>query len=324
MDTRTSSKSTASARRRTASNRTVSRTEPLSRDELRQKKYNERRRKRRRNRMIGYGVAIVLLVIAEVVLSITVFFKIGSIVVTGDEVYNSETIIEASQLNIGDNMFMFSKKDVSSLVEEELPYIEQLAIKRSPTGKLTFIVTAAKTVMAIDNGDSYVLLSHNCKVLEDAAEAIDEGVAIIGTSTVVSTVPGTRAEFENSSDSDTLTRLEDILIANSVSKITQIDITDYTNIKLKYDMRVTLKIGTVSSFEEKLDFINATLEKLDKDEPNFTGTVDFTIENKAFINFGEDEMTTAAPEIPTEEGEAASEIAGEEASEESGETTTAA
>lgn len=270
--------------------------------------------------MIGYGVAIVVLVIAAVVLSITVFFKIGSIVVTGDEVYNSETIIEASELNIGDNMFMFSKSEVSALVEEELPYIEQLAIKRSPTGKLTFIVTAAKAVMAIDRGDSYVLLSHNCKVLEDAAETIDEGVAIIGTSSVISTVPGTTAEFENTSDSETLTRLEDILIANSVAKITQIDITDYTNVKLKYDMRVTLKVGTVSSLEEKLDFISATLEKLDKDEPNFSGTVDFTIENKAFINFGEDEMTTAAPEIPTEEAEAAAEIAPEE----TGETTTAA
>ena len=320
MDSKTTKKRTAAVRRRTAYKQTGGRSEPMSRDELRQKKYLERRRKRRRNRIIGYSAAIVVLLIAAIVLSITVFFKIGSFVVTGDEVYNSETIIEASELKIGDNMFMFSKSDVSSLVEEKLPYIESLAIKRSPTGKLTFTVTAAKAVMAIDKGDSYVLLSHNCKVLEDAAETIDEGVAIINTSAVISAVTGRTAEFENSSDCETLTKLEDILLANSIGKITQINILDYTNIRLKYDMRVTLKIGTLSSFEEKLDFINATLNKLDNDEPNFNGTVDFTIENKAFINFGEDAMTTAPAETPTEPAEPESEIS----SEETGETTTAA
>jgi hypothetical protein len=292
----------------------------MSRDELRQKKYQERKRKRRRNRIIGYGVAIAVLITVAVVLSITVFFKISNIVVTGDEVYNNETIIEASELKIGDSMFMFSKDDVSSLVEEKLPYVETLAIKRSPTGKLTFIVTAAKAVMAIDRGDCYVLLSHNCKVLEDATEAIDEGVAIISASNAVSTVPGRTAEFENSSDGDILTRLQDILLANSVGNITQIDINDYSNIKLKYDMRVTLKIGSLSSFEEKIDFINATLDKLDADEPNFSGTVDFTIENKAFINYGEDEMTTVPAQIPAQPSEEIAETTADETSE----TTTAA
>ena len=320
MDEKTTKRRPTPTKRRTAARQTVSRSEPMSRDELRQQKYLERRRKRRRNRIIGYSVAIVALIIAAVVLSITVFFKIGNIVVTGDEVYNSETVIEASKLNIGDNMFMFSKEEVSSAVEEALPYVESLAIKRSPTGKLTFIITAAKAVMAIDRGDSYVLLSHNCKVLEDSAEAVDEGVAIINTSPVVSTVAGRTAEFENASDGETLTRLEDILLANSVGNITQIDITDYSNIKLKYNMRVTLKIGTVSSFEEKLDFINATLTKLDNDEPNFSGTVDFTIENKAFINFGEDEMTTAPAEVPAQTDEAVS----QETAEQPTETTTAA
>ena len=79
MDGKTTKRRTAPAKRRTAARQMVSRSEPMSRDELRQQKYLERRRKRRRNRIIGYSVAIVALIIAAVVLSITVFFKIGNI-----------------------------------------------------------------------------------------------------------------------------------------------------------------------------------------------------------------------------------------------------
>ena len=128
--------------------------EPMSRDELRHKRYLERRRRRRRN------------LILAVVLSLTVFFKISSFEVAGDEVYSAEQIIEASGLKNGENLFGFEKEDVSAQVEQTLPYVGNIEIKRSMTGKITFTVTAAKAVMAIDNGESFCMLDRNCKVLE--------------------------------------------------------------------------------------------------------------------------------------------------------------
>lgn len=267
----------------------------MSRDELRNKRYLERKRKRRRNKIIIYSVAAVLTVILAVVLSVTVFFKISSFDVKGDEVYAPEDIVTASELTQGSNLFGFDRENVAGLVETKLPYVSELAIKRSLTGKVTMTVKAAKAVMAIDHGDSYTLLDASCKVLEAETQSINEDVAVLKASNAVTLEVGHRAEFENPDDAETLTRLWETLNANELTKITSIDITDQTNIRLKYDMRITLKIGPLSSFPDKIEFIKATLKKLDNDEPSFTGTMDFTIENKAFVNDVDEEKTTVPP-----------------------------
>lgn len=292
------------------------RSAPKSRDELRRERYLERRRKRKRNLIIGYSAAAVAVVIVAVVLSLTVFFKISSFEVGGDEIYSPDEIIAASELKNGENLFAFDKQEVADLVETKLPYVGELAIKRSPTGKITFTVTVAKAVMAIDNGDSYTLLDASCKVLETETQSINEDVAIIVTSPVTRAEAGYIAEFENTEDVANLTRLAEIISVSELEKITQYDVTDINNLTLKYDMRITLKVGMLASLESKTDFIKATLKKLDGEEPAFKGTIDFTIDNKAFVNDIDEQATTLpAPAEPETEAPEQGE---------SGETTTVA
>lgn len=283
----------------------ATRSEPMSRDELRNKRYLELKRKRRRNRLIAYGAAAVVIVILAVVLSLTVFFKISSFDVKGDEVYAPEDIVAATELSKGGNLFGFDRENVAELVEVKLPYVSDLSIKRSLTGKVTLTVTAAKAVMAIDNGDSYTLLDSSCKVLEAETQTINEDVAVLKASNASALETGRTAEFENPDDVSTLIRLWEIINANGFTKVTQVDITDPTNIRLKYDMRITLKIGSLSSLEGKIEFIKATLAKLDSEEPSFSGTMDFTIDNKAFVNDVDEEKTTEAP--PAEPSDEAAE-----------------
>lgn len=272
--------------------------EPMSRDELRSLKNMERRKKHRRNQLIGYAIAIIAVIIAAVILSITVFFKISNISVAGDEIYANSEIISASKLKNGDNLFTFNKNDVASDIEKKLPYIESVEVKRSLTGKVVFTVTAAKASLAVDRGDSYILLSSSCKVLEDNVQVLNEDAAVIKASKLLSGAPGTVAEFENENDQHTISELAGLIAQNEIQGISEIDITDYSEIKLVYNQRIILKIGTASDFEKNIDFIKATLKKIDTDEPYFSGMIDFTIENKAFINDNITEKQTQAAEEP--------------------------
>lgn len=314
---RTSTRS-ASSRARTSSG------EPMSRDEVRSMKNFERRKRHRRNQLIGYAIAIVVVVIAAVVLSLTVFFKISNITVTGDEIYSNSEIIEASKLKNGDNLFTFSKADVKNDIERKLPYVESVEIKRSPTGKVTFTITAAKAKLAIDRGNSYILLSTSCKVLEENVQAINEDATLVTASELVSATPGVSAEFENENDAQTIAKIADIIEKNEILNINGIDITDYTDIKLAYNQRITLKVGSVVLFEKNADFIKATLEKIDTDEPYFSGVIDFTIENKAFINDNAAETTTQPSEEPKtdENGEVKTEKNTENTTEKADDTDT--
>lgn len=279
----------------------------MSRDELRSKRNLERRKKRRRNKIIGYTVVIILIIAAAIALSLTVFFKIQSINVTGDDIYNAETIVAASGLNVGENMFKSSKKDISNKLETSLPYIESVHVKRSPTGNVTLAITDAKAELAIDCGEGYILLNKNGKVLEDGVVSINEDVATVTASTIVTATPGDIIVFENEQDTQTLKDIKSIIDNKQIEKITDINITQNSSVVLTYDMRITLEVGMVSTLEQKMDFVKATLDKLNSDEPNFEGSIDFTVENKAFVN-EKTEQTTAAPIVaaqPEAQGEAA-------------------
>lgn len=67
-------------------------------------------KKRRIKKLIALILGIIIIIAVAITLSLTVFFRIDNVAVTGDEIYNNEDIIAASQINIGDNMFMTSKK----------------------------------------------------------------------------------------------------------------------------------------------------------------------------------------------------------------------
>ena len=179
------------------------------------------------------------------------FFKIQSINVTGDDIYNAETIVAASGLNVGENMFKSSKKDISNKLETSLPYIESVRVKRSPTGNVTLTITAAKAELAIDCGEGYILLNKNGKVLEDGVVSINEDVATVTASAIVTATPGDVIVFENEQDTQTLKDIKSIIDSKQIEKITDINITQNSSIVLTYDMRITLEVGMVSTLEQK-------------------------------------------------------------------------
>ena len=216
------SKNKTSQKKTTQARKTSQRqTEPMSRDEVRRQKNLERRKKRKRNMIIGYTVVIILIIAAAIVLSLTVFFKIQSVNVTGDDIYNAETITAASGLNVGENMFRTSKKDIAAKIETSLPYVESVQIKRSPTGKVTLNVTAAKAELAVDCGESYLLLSKSGKILEDGVVSINEDVATVVASALTCLTPGETVAFENEQDAQTLVNIKSVINEKQLEKIWQ-------------------------------------------------------------------------------------------------------
>ena len=223
-----------------------------------------RRKRRRRNIILGVLLTVILLTVG-IVLSLTVFFKISAVTVSGDEVYSTEQVVEASGITQGENLFLLKKSDTAALIEKTLPYVETADISKSLSGTITIHITAAKAVAALDNGDSFTLLNASGKVLEDGVAALNDGVY-------------------------------EALQAAEIAGITELDVRDHLNIKAVYQGRITLELGAVSSLPDKTSFIKATLTRNDESEPEFEGTIDFTIDKKAYVRPKEE--TTAPVTAP--------------------------
>ena len=76
--------------------------------------------------------------------------------------------------------------------------------------------------------------------------------------------------------------------------LTQLDVRDRLQITATYQNRIVLKLGEAASVANKTDFIKATLDRCEQNTPGFKGSIDFSIDKKAFQN-AEEESTTTAP-----------------------------
>lgn len=270
----------------------------LSNDELRRERKLRMQKRRKRRKIIAFSIVTILILSVGIVLSLTVFFHIETVAVSGDAVYSNEQIVEASQIEIGDNMFLTNKKQIARNIEKTLPYIASAQIKRNISGTITINVSAAAPRMAIDNGESFVLLSDKGKVLEDGVITIDDGIIILNTSAVKEGLPGDSIQFENNEDLPVLTSVVGDLDKGGINGISSIDVTDHLNLKLIYNSEIELKVGDSSSLKSKISFIAATLTRLLEDDPEFQGSIDFTIENKAYLSPKKIESTTVAFNSP--------------------------
>lgn len=87
-------------------------------------------------------------------------------------------------------------------------------------------------------------------------------------------------EFQDNDDLGIIKNVLTLLESNELSGITSIDVSNHSNIKLVYKERVTVLLGLSSSVNDKMDFVKAALTRLDSDNPDFTGSIDFTIDKR--------------------------------------------
>ncbi len=274
----------------------------LSNDERRQARALAAKRKRRRRRIFWGVLLSVLLLAAGVTLCLTVFFKISAVTVTGDEVYAPEQVVEASGIALGENLFLLRAGDAAEQIEATLPYVETAEISRSLSCTVTIHVTRATAAAALDNGDSYTLLSASGKVLEDGVMSVGEDVMLLSAGEVRTRVPGDTVEFAGE---HTLEDLQQTLAAFSeagFTGVTALDLQTHTNIRAVYKGRITLEFGAASSLADKMAFIKATLERSEQTDPTFAGTFDFTIENRAYRNAATEPVPTTVPAQTAAEG----------------------
>ncbi|MDL2253394.1 FtsQ-type POTRA domain-containing protein [Ruminococcaceae bacterium OttesenSCG-928-I18] len=159
------------------------------RERKRRRKESVSPAKRRRNRRIAAITGIVVLVVAGVWFSLSVLFKIERFSLQGESPYTKEEIIEVFGHGPGDNMFGFSVGAAETRIEEQLPYIEEVVIRRRLPGTVVFRVSPAQEAYSIPWEDGWAVLSPNRKVLRLADEP-PEGLTVLFGVTGVVVEPG--------------------------------------------------------------------------------------------------------------------------------------
>lgn len=268
---------------------------------------SSRSRTHRRNRG-RFGPLFKLLCVLGVVVALTggatVFFRVETVEVTGNQRYTQEEIVEASGIQTGDNLYALNKVRIDRKIRTRLPYVGELSIDRALPSTIRIDVTeweavaqvavpspeqAAAAQEELADGDPDAapaalaqepwLISVKGKLLEQAPE--DSTAIVVTGLTAVAPQAGellkvpegeaTRLEALTS----LLGAIENADLFHEVSRISL----EATRLIVRYADRFDVKMKLNADFGYNIRLMGAVREQMEeKYGPEAAGTIDLTQE----------------------------------------------
>lgn len=245
------------------------------------------KRKRRNRGRFGFLYKVLSLIIILVVIAAgcVVFFRVEEITVTGMSRYTAQEIIDASEVERGDNLFLVGGSRTAQKIYSTLPYVDEVSIRHALPDGLVITVTERTPAAVIQGDNGWWIVDAKGKILEAVSKPEQAGVAEVTGLTALLPAVGTTLAVEDAdglkleSLMDLLSALEQRGILNEVSAI---DLTSAAEISMVYDGRLTVKMRMSDDFMWQTRVLT---ESLDQGiiQPNETGVVDLTLDQPRFI-----------------------------------------
>lgn len=249
--------------------------ENITRAEKRHRDNKKRKKKNKLRKILIYILLVLVVVSVGVVLSLTAFFHITDITVTGNEKYTTEEIIAQCPIDVGENLFLADTQSAKERLEKNLPYIYNAQVERKLPYTIEIKITEAQSSYYIGNKDkTYILLDNKLKVLETNAEKA-QGIEISKAS-IKSSVAGEKIQFKDDATGDCLIQIAQVIKDNNFTEITSIYSNSAEENFVVYDKRITFELGSCDNLENKIYQGLASCEKLDETNPNVTGVMDIS------------------------------------------------
>lgn len=266
-----------------------------------------RSRTHRRNRG-RFGPLFKLLCVLGVVVALTggatVFFRVETVEVTGNQRYTREEIVAASGIQTGDNLYALNKVSIDRKIRTQLPYVGELSINRSLPSTIRIDVTEWEAVAQVAvptpeqavaaqeelaGGDKSAepaalaqepwLISVKGKLLEQAPE---NSTAIVVTGlTAIAPQAGELLKVPEGETTrlDALTALLGAIEnADLFHEVSQIQL-EATRLTVRYAERFDVKMKLNADFGYNIRLMQAVREQMEeKYGPETAGTIDLTRE----------------------------------------------
>ena len=232
----------------------------------------------------GRRLLVTLAVALAVICSIAIFFKVRTVEVHGNAVYDSQTVEKASGISKGDNLLAVNKAAAAGKIKASLPYVEQVRVLRRLPDTIVLEVKESDAVFTVrsDAGQNW-LMSFSGKLLEAVpTEEAEKHPAIVGFA-VKAPETGKQAFSENADAlSAALVLLEQLNGTGLAEKTSKVDASKPYDMVLWYTDQYEIRLGGTDQMDYKIKYLLAVLEQLTQYQ---TGTIDLTFDEEKVARF---------------------------------------
>ena len=251
----------------------------------------EQLRIRRRKAIIGVLCVLAVLVVG-IVLSINLLFKVTDFRVENADrttpaktgIYTEQQLIDATGIQLFDNLYGFSTKEKSDQLLAQMPYLDVAVVTRQAPGTVIIRVQPAVERFKMEYSGSWLVLSEQLKVLRvEPAEPdnlvqldalLPEGAATTPGSfltldapseptALATAMPSGTATPENADEADTAQETPNEVLNELLSELDQYGLLDgttvltmqnMTELSFLYQGRVSVQLGTANNLDYKIRF----------------------------------------------------------------------
>lgn len=225
--------------------------------------YGETYKKNKTSKLIKHLCILFLIIIAILIFFMSPIFNIETINVSGNEKTTISECIQLSKLEIGQNIYKMSKKQIKNNIKQNA-YIEDVYITRKLPNILEITVEerTATYMLELENGE-YAYMNNQGYILEKSYIKLDLAI-ITGFSTETENIKvGERLNNTDLKKLETVLKIVDSAQNNNLSQyITKINIEDKENYILYLEEeKKTVNLGDASNIGTRMLYLKAILEK---------------------------------------------------------------
>lgn len=246
----------------------------------------KRRAVRVKNHRFWKDLFIMLAITVAVILSISIFFKVKTVDVTGMEYYNAEQIRAVSGIMQGDNLLTLSKATAASKIQAELPYVREVQIKRELPSRVVIAVKEFDVSYAVKDaqGNDWLITAGGDLLEQVDARTASEHVAVTGF-TVQDPVAGQQFVVQTTQE-DAASTAQQQAVVKLLSALEQSDIADHVasiDVSASFDLsfwygdQFHVLLGTADELEYKLQYLSEVIKNLDS---YASGEIDVSFSNE--------------------------------------------
>ena len=194
----------------------------------------------------------------------------------GNSVYSADQIIEASQIQQGDNLLTVNKALAVGNIKAALPYVEDVSIARSlPDGIIIQVRESVISFAVMTDTNACWLIGPGGKALERIDASLQEQYPQIIGVTLNNPTAGQTVTAVNQSALDAVLSLFSELDGTGILEHTaSVNVEKEYDMVLQYDDRYEIDLGSTDRLDYKVQYLQAILKELSDFQ---AGTIDLTL-----------------------------------------------
>lgn len=202
------------------------------------------------------------------------FFQIKFIAVNGNNNVTREEIIKLSSIYYGENIFRINKKNSMKSIFQN-PYVKMIKIRRAMPSKVAIDIIEREIMAYVPYVGSYLNIDEEGMILEINSAIKRPDLPVVKGLKFETFKVGEYLNIENKEQfATTILLIREIKNAAILKLVSEIDVSDLSNIRLKIQDGIKANLGGAENMNYKINFARSIIEDVKKE--NLKGTIEMS------------------------------------------------